>query len=733
MSDSKTRLISHLIGQWLPSALVSLVIGAIGAMFSVSFAMLIFSGDLAGYLPVGIAIALLSGMILRTTIGLMSSYRGVIADTDALPSAILGLSAAAIATQMSPSATPEDLFVTVMGAIALTSLLTGAFLFLLGFFKFGELIRFIPYPVIGGFLAGSGWLLIQGAIQVITTIALTFSNLATLSQPQTLNQCLIGLSIAVILLIVSSRSTSVLAIPIILFTAIGLFYLALLLTHTSMDTATAQGWLLQSSVTGEWRFFNLSTLTQINGAIILTQLGNMATIALLSAISVLLNSTGIELNTAQEIDLNRELKAAGSANLILGLIGGITGYQVLTDTILAYKVGAKTRLVSLLSVIFYAALLIWGFSLLSLFPLPIIGSLLLFLGLSLLKEWLYDTWFSLPKTDYAIVWLILLVMVTIGFLQGIGFGFGVAIVLFVINYSQISVTKQVLSGASRPSNTARFLQQARLLRTEGDQIYILELQGFVFFGTAHKLLNGIRQRSDDVDLPLIKFIVLDFRLVTGLDSSAVLSFVKLKQMAQQRQLVLAFTHMPPMIQQQLRQGGVLQEPCQSFADLDRGIEWCENQILNAIPQRRCRTLPLALQLADLFANPEHVSNFICYLQKMQVPANQLLFCQGDLSGTLYFIELGQVSVILQLRNGQTRRLQTLGAGMILGENSFYLGIPRKTSAIADQPSTLYSLSKASLQKLHQESPEAAAAFQDAIIRLLADRLIQAYEEIEELL
>jgi sulfate permease, SulP family len=736
VSDSKTQIISQLKRQWLLSMLVSLVIGMMEAMFAVSFAMLIFSGELAGYLPAGIAIAILSGMILRAVIGLMSSYPGMIADIDALPSAILGLSAAAIAAKMPPSSTPEDLFITVMGAIALTSLMTGAFLFLLDFFKVGELIRFIPYPVIGGFLAGVGCLLVQGAIQVMTNIALTFSNLATLVQPQAFSQCLVGLGTAIILLIVSARSANVLVIPITLFAAIGLFYLVLLFTQTSIDTATVQGWLLQSAAKGEWRFFNLSTLTQINGAIVFSQWGNMVTIALLSAISVLLNSTGIELSTAQDIDLNRELKAAGSANLILGFVGGITGYQILPDTILANKMGAKTRLVSLFMVILYVAILIWGFSLLSLFPLPIMGSLLLFMGLSLLKEWLYDTWFSLPKTDYGIVWLILLVMVTIGFLQGIGFGLAVAIVLFVINYSQVKVAKHVLSGAIYPSHTARSVQQSRLLREEGDQIYILELQGFLFFGTANKLLNQIRRRLQHPDLPLLKFVVLSFRTVTGLDSSAVLSFTKLLQIAQQQQLLLVFTHLSPSIERQFHQRGVLRADnyfCQVFSDLDRGIEWCENQILEAIPQRRRRSLPLALQLDAVFTNTDHVSGFMKYLEELNMEMGQVLFHQGDAADSFYFIEIGQVSVFLELEEGQAPRLQSLGAGNPIGEMNFYLRSPHQTSALVDQPSTLYRLSWNAAQRMQQEQPEVAITFQEFVIRLLSDRLSSSYKEITDLL
>ena len=722
------------MNQWLPSALVSLVIGMIGAMFSISFVMLIFTGDLAGYLPAGIAIALISGMVLRATIGLMSSYKGMIADIDALPCAILGLSAAAISAQMLPSSTPEDLFITVMGTIALTSLFTGIFIFFLGFFKVGELIRFIPYPVIGGFLAGEGWLLMQGAIQVMTNIVPKFSTVAELIQPQPLSQCLMGVTLAVILLIISFRFTHVLAIPITLIGAIGLFFLGLFLTHTSIDTAITQGWLLKPFAQGEWRFFNLSTLTQINGAIVLSQWGNIATIALLSAIYVLLNSTGIELATAQDIDLNRELKAAGSANLILGLMGGIAGYQVLADTILAYKMGAKTRLVSLLTVILYAAILIWGFSLLSLFPLPIIGSLLLFLGLSLLKEWLYDSWFTLPKADYGLVVLILVVMVTIGFLQGIGFGLGVAFALFVINYSRISVTKHILSGANSPSHAARSLQQARLLRTEGNQIYILELQGFLFFGTAHKLLNHIRQNLSGV--PPLKFIVLNFRSVTGLDSSAVLSFTKLKQIAQQHQVVLVFTHLSIAAQQQLRQGGVLQaedEQCQVFPDLDRGIEWCENQILEAIPQRRRRSLPLALQLDDLFTNADHVSDFIDYLEELDLESGQVLFHQGDAADALYLIELGQVTLLSGAAEEQVQRFQSLGSGNLVGEMAFYLRAAHPTAAIVDQPSTLYRLSWAAAQQMQQEKPAVAATFQEFVIRILSDRLGSSYKEITDLL
>ena len=275
-----------------------------------------------------------------------------------------------------------------------------------------------------------------------------------------------------------------------------------------------------------------------------------------------------------------------------------------------------------------------------------------------------------------------------------------------------------------------------MLRQQGDQIQILLLQGYLFFGTATTLHEQVCQRLRDSTLPSIEFVVLDFRLVSGLDSSAVLSFIKMRQFVDQHRSRLVFTHLHPTILQQLQQGGCLlpqNDSIQVFSDLDRGVEWCEDQILDSLSLRRRRSLPLALQMNEVFTDVSHVPSFLRYLQKIQVPVEHRLFHPGDLSDTLYFIESGQVTVVLQLKDGQTRRLRTFGAGMILGEHSFYLGTPHTTAAIADQPSTLYCLSHANLQTMRQDQPQVAAAFQDFIIRLLADRLVYAYEEIEELL
>ncbi len=81
----------------------------------------------------------------------------------------------------------------------------------------------------------------------------------------------------------------------------------------------------------------------------------------------------------------------------------------------AARIAPDRRLVGLISAGLCAACLIFGSTLLTLFPKPVLGGLLLFLGLAFLVEWVYDAWFKLPRIDYLIVLFILLAIATVGF------------------------------------------------------------------------------------------------------------------------------------------------------------------------------------------------------------------------------------------------------------------------------------------------------------------------------
>jgi len=121
------------------------------------------------------------------------------------------------------------------------------------------------------------------------------------------------------------------------------------------------------------------------------------------------------------------------------------------------------------------------------------GGLILYVGLELLLDNVGKSWRQLPKSEFALVCLIIVVVALLGFLKGIGVGILLAIILFVINYSCIEVIKSHLSGRIYHSRVERSAMEHRILSRRGDGLQIFILQGYLFFGTAERLLSNIRE------------------------------------------------------------------------------------------------------------------------------------------------------------------------------------------------------------------------------------------------
>ncbi len=606
-------------------------------------------------------------------------------------------------------------------------------------------------------LGGLGCLLSQGALTVMTGSA-QLSPL--LWSPETLWRWLPGLGLALVLLILSRRYTHFLIIPASFLAATALFYGIWLLTGHNWADASAQGWLLGPFPDqGGWHPASLSALFSADWSVIGPQLGTMLTVMVITALSLLLVSSGIELATEQELNLNQELRSIGLGCFLSGLLGGTVGSHGVT-TVLVHKMGAQSRLVGIVTGLVYLMVLFLGISVISFFPKPVLGGLLLYLGLDLLMQWLYDSWFKLPRTDYGIVFLITAIIATLGFVQGVAIGLVVAIILFVLNYSRINVAKSVMSGQDYQSHVQRSITQERLLRQQGDQIYILQLQGLIFFGTAHQLLQQIRHRIEASHTVPLKFIILDFRLTNGLDSSAILSFVKLRQLAQQETIELVFTNLTPTLTRQLKQGGALtstdlspdlspnlstdlsthKPTCHILPDLEQGMEWCEEAILAGSQFRRQRMIPIALQLKALladFTTPDQVSsvisNLMSALVEQRYAATDVLFDVGEMSQALYFIETGQISIWQTEQAQRTQRIQILRPGALLGERAFFMKVPHETVAIADTDSKVYQLSLTHWLQLKQTHPETAAMFSEFMNALLCERLARTQKEVALLL
>jgi SulP family sulfate permease len=709
----------------LPSLATGLLIGVNEVIFAISIGSLLFSGELSAYFPYGIGIALVTTTVMLVTISLGSSVRGLTGAIQDGPSVILAVIAVALADGALSGHDTDVGLTTVLAAIATAALLTGVVFVILGAFKLGELIRFIPYPVVGGFLGGAGLLLVRGSFGVMADFSLAIPNLPDLLQPDQLMLWIPGTLFALVLLFGLRRYDHFLTMPAILAGAIGLFYLLLLFTGTSVGEATEQG-LLMGEVSGEvsWRPLALSDLVTADWTSILGQGGNI-TIIIVSLVSLLLNASALELVFQQDIDLNRELMVAGIGNMLSGLGGGAVSYHALDLSTLCYRTGARSRLVGLVGGAIGAAVLFVGSPLLALFPRPLLGGLLLFMGLGFLVEWVIDARSKLPRADYGVVLLILVVISATDFLVGVGVGLLAAVTLFVLRYSRIGIVRHALSGAEMRSNVERFSTHRRLLTDLGQRLYILELQGFIFFGTSNALLNQIRARVADKGQPQVHYIVLDFRRVTGLDCSAVISFIKIRRLAEANGITLALAHISEEHRQQFEQGGLSEGDLgvRFFSDLDRSLEWCEDQLLETAEATLVEVpVTLSAQLAGNGFEGALTTRLMTFLQPVEVEKGEYLIRQGDKADDLYFIERGTVSIYLELTDTQPMRMRTLGPGTVVGEVGMYLEGTRTASIVADSPAAAYRLTRSALSAMKKQEPGLTATFHEFLVRQQAERL-----------
>jgi len=722
----------------LPGFTSGLVVGVIEVIIAISFAALIFAGELSSFVPNGIGLALIGAIITGLAVALLTTLPGTVSGIQDAPAAILAAMSAAIVASMPVGATGLETFITVVAAIALTTILCGLFLLGMGYFNLGGLVRFLPYPVVGGFLAGTGWLLVTGSINMMTAINPTFARLSSLFQPEMLQLWLPGLAVAIILMVVLNRFNHFLLLPGLVIGAIVLFFLGIWISGYSIAEVSEMGWLLGPFPEGNLlQSLSFSAVKQINWSLVIPQAGSMVIVLVLSAISLLLNASGLELETRRDMDLNHELRTAGIGNLIAGLFAGLIGYHQLGLSVMNQKLGANTRLTGLIASGVCVAALVAGTAFIAFLPKFVLGGLLLFLGLAFLYEWVYQTWFKLPKADYFVIILILVVIASVGFLEGVAVGIIAAIILFAINYSQVEVIKHSLSAETYQSTIARPKLHKRLLNRYGKQVLILELQGYIFFGTANQLLEKIREHIDSYGRTRLCFLVLDFTHVTGIDSSVVISFRKMMQLLHDNDANIVLTGLSEDIQTFLVKSNVLGDEEESFVvlpDLDHGLEWCEDALLESTGVLAKETRKsFQNQLKEMTGDLSITTRIMNFLELEEIPEGIYLIRQGDSPGSMYFLEEGIVTVQLEVPGEEALRLNTLSSENLVGELGFYLGSKRNASIVSETPIKVYRLTTESIKSMEAGDPEAASAFHKFIVHAMAEKLSRIMATVETLM
>jgi SulP family sulfate permease len=328
---------------------------------------------------------------------------------------------------------------------------------------------------------------------------------------------------------------------------------------------------------------------------------------------------------------------------------------------------------------------------------------------------------------------IVLAIAAWGILIGVAVGLGLAIILFAVSYSRTNLVRLEATASTLRSNVERGPEERRILHELGDRVQILKLQGFVFFGTANSLFERIRARALDPALPQLSFILLDFRRVTGLDSSAALSFEKVAQLAKVAGFRLVYTSVPVTIQAQLEVDGAREdEAAITFApDVDRGLQLCEDWLLEQSERTVAQHPPL---LEELFGTGAlDFDRLAAYIDIVEVPEGTVVIRQGDAADAIYLLDEGRLTVQLDTAGGDVIRIRTLDRGTVVGEIAMYLGGRRTASVVADEPCRLLRLTSDALERLEREEPGLAAELHKGFARAMAERLSDSLRLIEALL
>ncbi|MBL27402.1 MAG: hypothetical protein CMM50_07630 [Rhodospirillaceae bacterium] len=710
------------------------VVAVVTVCYCLSYAALIFAGDLAPALPLGIGAVFAGAGVCAIVVAAMSSLKTAIAGPDAPTMAITSAVAGSIAATY-PDAGAPNAVATVMVTIGLATGATGIALCVLGVLKLGRWIRYVPYPVIGGFLAASGWLLSAGAIKVVTGIKVDLDHLAAFAEADKLTHIAAAAVYAAILMFVLNRWRHFLALPTLLVAGGTVAFAIMAALGLDVPQAKLQGWLLdvpsETAMSVPWIDGSLGF---VDWNRIFSQSGNLAAIVAVTTIIVLVNATGIEVEGRQDADLNRELRSSGTANIVSGLIGGVISNLSLNRTILNARAGATSRMSGVISGILTLVILFAGTRFAGFIPVPILGGLLLFMGVSLLFNWVIKSRRRLGPGDYLLILAIFLVAVRFGYAAGVLVGVVAASVMFAVTYSRVRVVKHELAGNEFSSTVDRPAEQASELRRHGNRIHILWLQGYVFFGSAYNLLEEIKRRVESRETAL-GWIVLDFHMVSGLDSSAIYSFVRLRQFAEDHRLTLVLTGLPASVENAMRRQKVLVERdtvVRQFPDLDLALEWCEEALLGSTEPDAESHDPFDNWLASEMGDPAIAQRFMSILEPLDLDPGSSLFKQGDPADALYLIRNGRVSVVMADLDGRQIRLRSMIGRTVVGEMGYYRSQPRTASVVADIPTTAYRLSVDRLRRMESEQPEIAAAFHTMIVRVLADRLSFANTEIAAL-
>jgi sulfate permease, SulP family len=689
--------------------------------FGLSYALLIFGGPLSPYLSYGVAATFISSAVLAAVIAAGSSLRFAVAGPDSSTAAMTGILASSMMERIVAADPSAPVIGPVLLTLAIATVLTGVVLGCFGMTRMGRAIRYVPYPVVGGFLGATGCLILLGAVRVITGQQLQFTTLNQFTDLLTLSKLAAACVMALVLYMTWHRSRSSFGLPAILIGGVVAAHVLFSLAGISVAEAQAEGWTFQPPPSVTFMLpWSGDALARYPWHLLADLSGNLVAVIFVTASSTLFNTTGIEVATNREANLERELNVTGLANVLTGAFGGYPGCISISRTVLNFNSGGTGPLSGLTSAAISLLMLAFAPTLLGYMPKFVLGGLLIYLGADGLHKWIVQSRRRLSFTEYLSLLAIIVIIVQWGFIAGILIGIVIGCATFALSASRIDSIKFSFDGSEYRSSLDRSREQLAVLSAHGGSIQGLNLQSYLFFGSANRLYQHVKALL--ARHPECRFLVFDFKLVTGIDSSAAYSFAQIKRTAHDRGIRLVLVNLQAAAEKALRSSEFISSEVSIVPELDHALEWCENEIIAQHEGLGDEEASLRDWFVRILGTEEDAAELVHRCERLEVAAGDVIVSAGEPADSMHFILDGRVGVMVPTAEGGLTRVRSLGRYTTIGEMGLVAGAPRSATIQAEVASVLYVLSISQFEAIKTENPILSQKLLTFFVLVMAERL-----------
>jgi len=708
----------------LRAGLIDIFAGAVCSVltiaYSLSYAALIFAGPLEPHLSYGIAVTFLSAAVGGAIVALRSSLPFAVAGPDSSISVVIAALVATVVQRVA-STGATDLLGPALIAMSLATAATGLLLCVLGFTHAGRAIRFVPYPVIGGFLGATGWLMVTGAMQIVTNQRPTFNNLGAFFDTASIARMAPAVAVAALLFVLLRRSKNPFILPGVLVAAFIAAHIVRLLIGMTLADAQAQNWMFHlQPASGLGLPWKAQALRDFPWSSLPSLAGDLLAVMFITIATLLLNTTGIEIATRSEADIERDLKVLGLANVVTAALGGYVSCTSLSRSILVRTVGSTSRSAGLTVAAISAAVLIANGTFLGYVPKFVLASVLFYLGADLVYQWLLHASRRLLPLEYLSLLAIAALIIYSGFIAGVLIGIVIGCATFALSASRVSAIKFSFDGMEFRSSLDRGPYELSLLADHGGELQGMALQSYLFFGSANRLYQHVKALL--MNRPSCRFLIFDFRLVTGIDSSATHSFAQIKEAAAAYNAQIVMVNLTPELQRAFRTAHFISDDVIIAPDLDHALESCEQQIIEAHRTGGDDAGSLRTWLAEALGDAQLADRLTEYCRRMEVHAGDTIAHEGDPASSMHFVLEGRIGIVVDVGDGRTMRVRSLGRHTTIGEMGLITGRPRSATIVAEADSVLFELTAHAYARIKTDEPALSQALLGYIVAVMSERL-----------